>query len=453
MVKGFIVTDLRRNEIFPSVRHRFSRLRETQDEVILERDFLGENPLHYYMDITTGELIVGQTIADVKNYLEKQERVFDWERVRAVSNNTRVSIDNAAFASASPVEEETGPTLQEYDPAALSSDSMDYTAITRVGKKVRKLLERSVAERMTTIDDRDVGLLLSGGLDSMSIGYLLSQARDQDRGYSRGKRIVAFTLKVEEDDIDVVRSRELAKRFSMDLVEVKTTPETNQEILAISLERYNPERVLIYKRDISEAILLEDLVRGALKVSGNPKKDNLFCAVAMSLIGQAIRVEGITTVFCGEGPNEMINDYGFNPRDSGYGTEDRGDIRFREALTFGVKKLDRQLGRGGLAKYATARMGNIFAQYGLRLEAPYFTRDIARVMTRVPHITSYDTIKQHLVRAMFAEDGLDSFIEGTSKEKFQDGAGITRVFQEYDQQRLVNLFSEIYGIYKAGYLR
>lgn len=439
MTKTFTVTDLRREDVFPNIEYRFSNLRETDAEVVLERDFLGENPLHYYSDIRAGELIVANNIIEIKEYLEQQKRTFAWERVRAVSNNGRTTIDNLAFISASPKEEETGPTLQEYG----IDDSIDYKDIANVGKTVRKLLRESVEARLSSIADAEVGLLLSGRLDSMSIGYLLSQAE--------GRKVTAFTLKVDENDPDVVRSRELAKRFNIDLSEVKIDQDDSG--LIITLQRYSPTRALRYTKRIAEGINLDDAIRTSLKISGNPKKDNLFCAAAMYLIGQAIADQGIKTVFCGEGPNEMINDYGYNPRDSGYPTEDKGDMNFREALTFGLKKIDRQLGRGGLPKHAIARMGKIFAHYGLRLEAPYFNRDVARVMTIVPHLTSYDTIKQYLVGAMFEGEGLDIFIQGTSKEKFQDGSGVSRLFGDYDQKRLIDMFEGVYGIKKTGYLK
>ena len=173
----------------------------------------------------------------------------------------------------------------------------------------------------------------------------------------------------------------------------------------------------------------------------------------MYLIGKAVQTEGITTVFCGEGPNEMINDYGYNPKESGYRTEEKGDIAFREALTFGLKKNDRQLGRGGLAKHATLRMGKIFGEYNIRLEAPYFNKDIAKILTNVPHLTSYDTIKQHIVAAMFNGEGLDVFIDGTAKEKFQDGSGLSTLLANYSQQRLIEKFERIYGVRKSGYLK
>ena len=439
MVKIFTVTDLRRADIFPNLDYRFSNLRETDTEVVLERDFLGENPLHYYGDIISKELIIANNILDIKDYLEKKQRTFTWERVRAVSNNIRTIIDDQAFKSATPTEQEIGPTLPEYE----LYPSINYSDIINVGIILRRLLQESLETRLCSLDNSEVGLLLSGGLDSLSVGYLLSKAKD--------RTVTAFTLKVDDDDPDVVKSRELAKTFNFDLSEVKIDRDASG--LSITLQRYSPTRKLRYIRKVAEGINLEEVILGSLKISGNPKKDNLFCAAAMYLIAHAVNAEGIKTVFCGEGPNEMINDYGYNPRDSGYSTEDKGDINFREALTFGSKKIDRQLGRGGLPKHATARMGKIFAHYQLRLEAPYFNRDVARVMTRVPHLTSYDTIKQHLVGAMFKGEGLDRFIQGTSKEKFQDGSGISRLLKAFDQQRLIDMFERIYGIKKTGYLK
>ena len=69
----------------------------------------------------------------------------------------------------------------------------------------------------------------------------------------------------------------------------------------------------------------------------------------MYLIGKAVKNVGVRTVFCGEGPNEMINDYGFIPQNEGYPDMEVNNTYFRQALTFGLKESDKQLGRGGLA--------------------------------------------------------------------------------------------------------
>jgi len=220
----------------------------------------------------------------------------------------------------------------------------------------------------------------------------------------------------------------------------------------ITIQRYDRNHKLLYERKINAELELKHIVKQSLLIAGNPKKDNIFCSIAMYLIVHAVKSEGIKTVFCGEGPNEFLNDYGFNPKVNGYKTEDKGDISFREALTFGVKKIDRQLGRGGLAKHALVRMGKIFAFYNIRLESPYFNREIARIMTMIPHLYSYDTIKQYLVINVFKDEKLDSFISGTSKEKFQDGSGISDILKIYTQEELIKLFEEIYGIKKTSYL-
>ena len=112
-----------------------------------------------------------------------------------------------------------------------------------------------------------------------------------------------------------------------------------------------------------------------------------------------------------------------------------------------------RLGRGGLAKHALARMGKIFSHYGIRLESPYFDKNIARVMTHIPHLTSYDTIKQHLINAMFVNEKFSDLIEGTSKEKFQDGSGVSKLFRKYNQSKIIEMFENIYGIKKTEYLK
>lgn len=262
VTKTFTVTDLRKGDVFPNVDYRFSTLLETDTEAVLERDFLGENPLHYYSDIKAGELIVANNIVDIKDYLEKQQRMFAWERVRAVSNNTRTTIDDLAFAFASPREEERGPTLQEYE----LQEPLNYRDITAIGKTVRKLLQKSLEARLSSISDQEIGLLLSGGLDSMSTGYLLSKAQGK-----KDRKITAFTLKVDENNLDVVKSRELAQRFSIDLTEVKIGQDASG--LSITLQRYSPAREQYYARKIAEGIDLNEVILESLKISGNPKKD------------------------------------------------------------------------------------------------------------------------------------------------------------------------------------
>ena len=80
-----IVRDVR-NTAFPDLSHRYSRLLRLDGKVVLERDYLGENPLHYYIDRMESTITVGSNITDIKTDLERHGKVFVWERVRAVNN-------------------------------------------------------------------------------------------------------------------------------------------------------------------------------------------------------------------------------------------------------------------------------------------------------------------------------------------------------------------------------
>jgi asparagine synthetase B (glutamine-hydrolysing) len=427
-MKSFEIRDIRNTRAFPDLSHRFATVEETDEEVRLSRDFLGENPLHYTIDAVERELIVASSICDVKEYLEANAREFEWELVRAVPNNQLATIDDRAFASASPRMRELGPTLQQLAPPVDCSD------LSEAGRCVRKLLDDSLETRLATVGDPQIGIILSGGLDSASVGHLLAKKRE----------VTAFTLKVREDESDIVQSRELARHFGIDLCEVKITP--SGSVVDIALERYDASRNLLCEKEVGRSIHLHEALRESLRISANPMRGNILCAVGMYLIGRAIVSEGIGTVFCGEGPNEMFNDYGLLPGAGRSRDSDPGDVAFREKLTFGGEKLSPQFGRGGLSDQAVARMGKVFAHYGIRLESPYFHAEIAAILTRIPHLTSHDTIKQHFMAAMFAGEGLDEFIRGTAKKKFQDGAGITPLFRGFSNEQVASMFREMYGI-------
>ncbi|MCX6770420.1 MAG: asparagine synthase-related protein [Candidatus Micrarchaeota archaeon] len=431
--KGFVATDIMNLKAFPNNAYRYGNIKVVDGKIVLSRDWPGENPLHFYQDVKRKELVVASNICDIKQYREENGAEFSWERVRAVHNNTRITFDSRAFDSLCPMEEEIMPTLQESDIAGIDPSNFQATC-----PKLRGFFQASIEQRLATIPEKEIGLLLSGGLDSMSVGYVLSGFKD--------RKITAFTLKVNENDQDIVKSRQFASVFGLELSEVCV--KRNGNGLSISVQKYSPGRKLIYEKEIESGIDVDAAVMKTLLVGGSPKKDNALCSLSMYLIGKAVVAEGISTVFCGEGPNEMFNDYCFNPQAYGYSTQDRGDVWFRMALTFGDKMSDLVLGRGGLPKHALARMGKIFAEYGIRLESPYFDQQLIKIMTRIPHIVGPEMIKQLVMGKMFEGEQFVQFIDGTAKVKFQDGSGISRLFGEYDQARLTRIFLDIYGVKK-----
>src|SRR3989344_5956746 len=436
------VTDLTNQEAFPNTKYRFSKVTlENDDAVVLERDFIGENPLHYYLDPKLQEVIVASSIREINGYLKSKGSKFLWEHVRAVSNNKKVTITSNTFYTANPSIIELGPTLQE-----MPEPTVDVSNIPAAGGYIKNLFVQSIKDRLQTINDTTVGLLLSGGLDSITTGFYLTKNLN-------GKKLRAFTLKVNEDEADISKSREVAKQLEIPLTEVKIGRDGDS--ISIDVQVYDSSRSLEKEYHLSDENINE-IVKKALTIAENPKRDNLFCSLAMYLIGQAVKNEGVKIVFCGEGPNEMINDYGFQPPAEGYPDMGVSSTYFRQALTFGLKESDLQLGRGGLGKHALPRMGKMFAYYGIRLESPFFNPDIANTLTRVPYEDKdYSVIKPKIDEAILGEDGqkvLGAF-EGISKEKFQDGSGISKIFEDYSQEQFVELFKKIYGANKEAYIK
>ena len=147
---------------------------------------------------------------------------------------------------------------------------------------------------------------------------------------------------------------------------------------------------------------------------------------------------------------------GFTPPKEGYPEMGISSTYFRQALTFGLKESDAQLGRGGLAKHALSRMGKMFAYYGIRLESPFFNKKIANILTRIPYADGdYGIIKPQIDNFILGPDGqkILGSLEGVSKEKFQDGSGISRVFKKYTQENLIGMFQKIYGVNKTSYIK
>jgi len=432
--------DLTNKNVFPNTEYRFSRVIKTSENIILERDFIGENPLHYYVNSKSQKIVVANSIREIKRYVEACGSKFLWEYVRAVSNNKKVVITSKTFYDSRPTTTELQPTLQ-----AMVKPMIDFSNMNEIGKSLRVLLIKSTRARIASIRENTSGLLLSGGLDSITTGYFL-------KNNSNGKNIRAFTLKVHENDPDIVKARVIAKRLYIPLTEVKIS--RNVDEISIHVEVYDDNQFLEKEYHLV-TLKISQVVKKTLEIAENPKRDNLFCSLAMYLIGMVIKNEGIKTVFCGEGPNEMINDYGFLPIEEGYSSMGISDTYFRQALTFGLKEADMQLGRGGLAKHALSRMGKIFLYYGIRLESTFFNSYIANIITRIPYADEeYSVIKPIIDAAILGEEGKSVLgsLENISKEKFQDGSGISRLFKEYDQYQLTKLFKEIYGVNKDSYI-
>ena len=145
MKQNMTLIDLTNKEVFPNTDYRFSRIRKTEDALILERDFIGENPMHYYLDSKEQEVIVANSIKDIKTYLEENGKPFLWEHVRAVSNNKRAVINSQAFYTATPEILELMTPLQN-----MSSPNIDFSDMDEIGNYLPPLVKRIVLTAYST---------------------------------------------------------------------------------------------------------------------------------------------------------------------------------------------------------------------------------------------------------------------------------------------------------------
>lgn len=318
--------------------------------LFLARDWIGESPMHFLA--TADALWVSNTIAALRDtpadgYLYEHVRAFPhacWQEID-FSETRQGQVDLTMRPGAPECYYEFRTDVAD---RIAGAQALDFPAL-------RSRLLNSVARRLHP--GRKTALLLSGGLDSLSVALMLR---------ATGADCDAFTLSIGEPAPrgDPVRAIEYAKRLGI-------------RHHLITVEAYD----------------LLDAVEEAVGVSETYHLYNVYCAVGMILLARHLKEQGFDHAFCGEGFNEAVGDYRDwiikhprNDRDvvlQQLDSKKLSDSSQRLSLVSGPGRdngrYNRQLG-AGLAKHAGSRMFKPFIAYDLILEAPIldrlFLRDI-----------------------------------------------------------------------------
>src|SRR3989338_7136823 len=151
----------------------------TKDRIFLARDFVGEMPFCFFVSRKTRRIYISNTIADLREYPE-----YEYRSVRAVPPGcyTHISLLNG-----------TVRYIPYYRLTRLSI-SID---IAEVAKKLRAHLIHAVRRRLPQ-RDKKFAVLLSGGSDSFTISYLLSQCQ---------KNLTAYTLTIDGKGQDLPQAK------------------------------------------------------------------------------------------------------------------------------------------------------------------------------------------------------------------------------------------------------
>lgn len=405
---------------------------DKRGELFLARDWIGEEPFHYLA--TLKGFIVANSISALKeaahsDYAYTYVRAFpqahfqivDLKDVRpaAVSSTIRLSPPELYYDFASAVEE---VRLGDRNAGVDSTCGL-----------LRERLQAAVVERCAIHKVQKYYLLLSGGLDSLSIAIAMKTA---------GVPFDAVTLSVGGRGGDVAMARQFAEHLGI-----------RHHVIKVSAQE------------------VESVFEEAIHISECYHVFNVYCAVGMHLLGKRMKDAGMEVAFCGEAVNEALGDYhDWTITDPQSGREtilqrinsDRLErVNERIAYAWGRSSdagiYNKQLGTG-LAKHAGSRMYKLFGHHGLRLESPYYDRTLLRRMIAIePAILKHAGGKPGLFHRIFHKDlealGVPAdLVLNSKKVRFQDASeggegGITSILFRHgmDQKLIIRVFNKHFG--------
>lgn len=268
-----------------------------RDYLILGRDFMGRLPFYYYhngQEIVFSSEVKGitESVKEIPYYnIDKGSRFNasfkDKEVIKIVEPGTFLTYNSVGVLKEYTwfdfkpkpfdVNHPTGyypRTAEEFEIYESEDNGIEYYS-----SEFKRLLEEAVEDEM--IADVPICTILSGGIDSTIITYILSKKLKQ-----QGKRLTAFVVNVNKNrksntKDDLYYARLASKLFDVDLIE-------------IDYDELDVERKLVH----------------SIWASETHKWTQISPAVIQLALAWRIRKEGFKVVFGGEGADEIFASYG-----------------------------------------------------------------------------------------------------------------------------------------------
>lgn len=386
------------------------------DLIFATRDWIGEVPLHYA--ICGDSIYFANFISDLLAKLSdlKYDSIVAVNRSEVIEINTKTrEVKKHLYYNFNKEKNET-----------------DYDDLHAVAQKVHDLLFEAVKIRLQK-NFKQMALLLSGGIDSMSIAYVVS---------ALNPNIPAYTIEVaSQQSTDLVRAYEITKAFGLDHRVINVT---EKEII--------------------------DCVNDAVDDSEIYHMYNVFCAVGMHKLASVLKNDGMKYVFTGEGGNEAFGDYHdwivVDPKTKKEvvlqkTSKDFGEPNGREAYIWGNLvaesrgRYNIQLG-SGLGKHGGSRMYKPMFKHGVYLLSPYLEKAIMKIIANIPSkaLENIDG-KAGFMKMVFEKEIRTGKIPekffAVKKIRFQDASeggegGITGTLlrEGYNQEKLIEIFNDIF---------
>jgi len=252
---------------------------EKENILFCSRDRVGEKPIVYYKDerciILSSEIKPIVELSFFKKSINKEslflyflgnyrhipEPFSIWQGVRKLKPASFIIIKD-------------GDILKEdfyYQP------KINYEIKNYSKEQIKKILKEKVIEaiELTSVSDVPISILLSGGVDSSIIAYVLKTVLKKD--------VVAFTYGASPDDEEVKRAKYVAERLKI------------------------PHKIFYF-----DHIDVEKRIKNIIKIYAEPL--SLLQFAYSDVLYEAIKREGFKVVITGNGSDELFYGYTSHPK-------------------------------------------------------------------------------------------------------------------------------------------
>ncbi len=263
---------------------------KVEDELVLGRDFIGRLPFYYYHDgqyiaFSSEVKALTQSINGLKYYyIDKGSRFNatykDKELIKVVQPGTIITynkfglLTEERFFDFKPEYTSSHPTA--YYPRT-EEEFLDYEkedkGIDYYASEFRRLLEEAVMDEL--ISDVPVCTILSGGIDSTVITYLLSKVNPDIEAF-----VVNVTQKNQDKKKDdLYYARMAAKEFGVKLNEVNVSRDEIDEVLEESIWAVETHKWTQVSPAVAQLFLSKRIGDGGFKVVfGGEGSDEIFAS-------------------------------------------------------------------------------------------------------------------------------------------------------------------------------
>jgi asparagine synthetase B (glutamine-hydrolysing) len=372
---------------FPTRGGVFGMLERKGYLLTLARDLFGEMPLYFLVAKSHKKIYVANTVADLMG-----QTCYSYDRVRSVptAHLVQLSLENGSYR------------YRRFYRSYTMRLSANLDTVTH---SISERLKKAIKSRLPT-QSEEIAVLLSGGVDSFSVSYLLNRIR---------KDVVAYTLTVDGQGKDFLNAQRAAQFLNIPLIQV----------------------------DVSSKEIV-DSIQQVIELCELYKDYDVYMAVGSYLLGKALKKDGIKHVFTGEGANELFGDY----QPWGSFQTPASEItskKFRKLMVFGRNPHDKyyncQLGSG--FGRSLSRLNKVLFHFGLKVYNPFMDIAVVEYILDLSKIFVMQYPKQKLFQDAFKEVPQELFPD---KIRLQDGSGISNVLfrDKIDHTVLERKFSKIF---------